>query len=514
MNTKIVLFLSIGILTLFLLQGFWMSAGSENELNSRESTRYPEITPISLNARSVYTTDNTIGKISVLGNTVAWEEYFNRGNVTDSDILVYGNGATSHYGIPGVSELRPRVGSRVVWESNGSIASNQGTVLAASGTMSYMSPDIYGSRVAFAYFDGRYKMGYVDIGSSPNFIDVSMDYFYYPVISDKYIAMGNYIHCFANGTTWQILSNGYSIYGIYDDWIIYAGRWNFGKSIFIDAMNMKTGEYQRIASFDTGYDFFDSIDMDRYLVVFSYDYQGYIYNVLSHKLYSISQQEVWHISIGGGKIAWTDYYGHNVMLADEPSIGSFVEVTLKEVDVQHGENYHHLLVVDSSGRMYGYDSDGTVHKEIPGVVEVSLINPTTYRISVVQGESFKYRVIGGHDGKYTLEIKKYGSASRASLEELIVEAKEIPIKVNEVDQYEVNWEKVASNAADAVKLSVDSDGDGNFDTEIFTSSNISPDVKSGSASFGFDLGGMMCIAIALIVVIVVVLAVVLLRKKR
>ncbi len=479
-----------------------------------EQNRYTEITPINLDARTIYTTDNTVGDISVLGGTVAWEEYFNRGDSGDTDIIVYTNGGTEHYGISGVSERRPRVGSRVVWESNGSIESDQGTVLAASADAKYMAPDIRGSRVAFAYFDNGYKMGYVDIGSSPSFIDVSMDYFDYPVISDKYIAMGSYIHCFANGTTWKIISDGYSIYGIYDDWIVYAGRWNFGKSIFIDAMDMKTGEYQRIASFDTSYDFFDSIDMDGYLVVFSYDYQGYIYNVLSHKLYSISQQEVWHISIGGGKIAWTDYYGHNVMLADEPSIGSFVEVTLKDVDVQHGENYHHLLVVDSSGRMYGYDSDGTVHKEIPGVVEVSLINPTTYRIPVVQGESFRYRVIGGHDGKYTLEIKKYGSASRASLEELIVEAKEIPIKVNEVDQYEVNWEKVASNAADAVKLSVDSDGDGNFDTEIFTSSNISPDVKSGNASFGFDLGGMMCIAIALIVVIVVVLAVVLLRKKR
>ena len=338
-----------------------------------------------------------------------------------------------------------------------------------------------------------------------------------PVISDKYLASGQYIYSFVNGTFWKAVSNG-DIMAIYGDWIITAGRWNFGKSIFIDAINIMSGEYERIASFDTSYDFFDSISFDNYLVAFSYDYNGYIYNVLSHKLYQINNYvgDISTIAIGGGKLAWADYYGHNLRVADAPDIGTYVEITLKDKSSQHSETYDSLLIVDSQGRKYGYDREMKEYKEISGVIEINVANPLTYRIPTGAGITFKYQVIGMHDGSYDLYIKKIGSATRASLSELVVNARGISIVKGEIDQYMVDWQKVASNAEDAVKLSIDINGDGTFEKEITTSGEITNAVKEGGSGnmFGLNIGGIMCIAGIAVVLIVIVLIVVLIVKKK
>ncbi len=540
MTKKIILFLSVVLLIVLSLQGIAMQ--HEEQVKEYHATRYAGTISVDLDAHVAYSTNNTIVDLSMAGKStndymVAWDESIKMSETSwDYDVFTYSypDGSVKHYGKTEELDMSPKIsltngGYRVIWEQNGSIISSSGDILSGDNLNVYKNPSVWGNKLAFEYYkndkDGGNQdewIGYTTLDNPPGNIKKvdfpSSGELSIPVISDKYLASGQYIYSFANGTFWKAVSNG-NIMAIYGDWVITAGRWNFGKSIFIDAINIMSGEYKRIASFDTSYDFFDSLSFDNYLVAFSYDYNGYIYNVLSHKLYKINNYagDIWHIAIGGGKIAWSDYYGHNLRVADAPDVGTYVEITLKDKSTQQGETYDSLLIIDSQGRKYGYDRDMKEYKEISGVIEINVANPITYRIPTGAGISFKYQVIGMHDGSYDLQIKKIGSATRASLSELVVNAKGISIAKGEIDQYVVDWQKVASNAADAVKLSIDANGDGTFEKEITTSSEITNDAKGGSGEnnvLDVNIGGMMCLVGIAVVVIVIVLIVLLVAKKK
>lgn len=540
MTKKIILFLSVILVVVLSLQG--IAVQHEEPAGKSNVVRYPEEIPIDLDANVIYSTNNTITGVSLVGKStedymVAWQESIKRDETNwDTDIFTYDYPAQSvnHYGVVGENDWGFSVSSRsdgywVVWERNGSIESNHGTLLAKGNLYSYSDPSVYGDKLAFKYTTYYEEGGIKDISIEYTTIDNPTgdikkvnfpgDLIYCsPIITDEYLAACSNIYSFSNGSLWNGVYQG-GIYAIYKDWVISAGVWNFQKSIFIDAINIKTGEYERIASFNTGYDFFDSISFDNYLVAFSYDYSGYIYNVLSHKLYKINNYagDVWHIAIGGGQVAWTDYYGHNIRVANAPDVGSFVEVKLQQSQTGLDESPNTLMVIDSQGRKYGYDADWKMYREIPGVVEVNNHEVMLFRLSAGNGEHYKYQVIGLNDGKYSLTIKRIGASTRASITELVVKATNISIKSREINQYVVDWQKVASKAADAVKLSIDVNGDGTFEREITASSEITNDVKEGTGldnMLGLNIGGMMCIAGIAVVVIVIVLIVVLIFKKK
>ncbi len=539
MAKKIILFLSVVLVIALSLQGIAVQHGEP--MREYHAERYADTVSIDLDASVVYSTDNTIVDLSTTGKStndymVAWDESIKMNeNSWDKDVFTYQyqDGSVKHYGKTEELDMSSKIsltngGYMVIWEQNGSIISSSGDILSGDNLNVYKNPSVWENKLAFEYYKNDNNggnqdewIGYTTLDNPPGNIKkvdfTSSGELSIPVISDKYLASGQYIYSFANGTFWKAVSNG-NIMAIYGDWVITAGRWNFGKSIFLDAINIMSGECERIASFVTSYDFFDSISFDNYLVTFSYDYNGYIYNVLSHKLYKINNYagDIWHIAIGGGKITWTDYYGHKLRVADAPDIGTYVEITLKDKSSQHSETYDSLLIVDSQGRKYGYDRDMKEYKEIGGVIEINVANPIIYRIPTGSGVTFKYQVIGMYEGSYDLQIKKIDSAMRSSLSELVVNAKAISIVKGEIDQYVVDWKKVASNAADAVKLSIDINGDGTFEKEITTSGEITNDVKEGGSGnmFGLILGVMMCIASIAVVVIVIVLIVVLVEKKK
>ena len=521
MHIKIVSALTLAVFALLFFQGL-VAAG--NYVRS-DDLRMMKNENIQLNAMSIYTTNNYPSSIAVSGKKVVWVEYINRSDgYCDPDVFMYNNdtGLVTNYGTPSDSDYNPDVGNHVVWEHwekyDEYIDSDVGVVYHYPNETA-MSPKIYKDTVAFIDRQDIYdRIGYMKIGEKTYFISPKMS-IDSVAISEKYIGFNEYIYSFKNNTYWKVLYAGY-VWAIYDDWVIYGGRSNFGNDVYMGVYNLETGEDKRIADYYVGeYGGFGSVDFDEYWVVWSINGRGYLYNVLSERTYNITNGEVDSIAIGEGKIAWIDGSTGTIWYADTPNPGSFVEVYMEDLtNASYDVEYDLLLITDSQGRKFGGENEQTydIYREIPGGIAVMDYKVKLYRVPADDPNNLNYQVIAKNDGHYTLKIKFISAMTRGfSMQTLWVNATNIPIKKNEINQYIVDWTKVASHATDAVTLSIDSNGDGIFETKITAPNHIDAQTKESGSNglFSFQIGGMMCILGIIIIVLIIAVIVIAVIKK-
>ncbi len=510
--------LSMIILLLLMLQVFSaLSYGSDTQLRGEEL--------VNLQGERVYTTHNTITDLSVYGSRIAWSEYIQSG---DYNIVGYvkGSGVRNIANSPRY-ETVPRVGTEVVW-----VDSFNGTARIDS-TVGYLGPPgsnipaVDGNRVAFVVYSSQdYEIYYGEFNSnmrrvsladadisSPSSIDISRDY----------IVVNNYLYSISHAKFSKYYQ--YWAYGrISGHWLLYTYRSNFGKSQVIVIRNLETGRERIVASYDLGsYEYVRYMDIDGYGAVWMAQGVAYYYDVLSEELRVINAPDVQIVAIGNGKIAWMSYSDgeYGVWYASVPKQESYVEFTLEDLDDGHDVEYHTLMIVDSQGRrLGGMDGHGDIYREIPGAVVISAYGRVkSYRISSDNPSEFRTQVIGGHDGRYTLRIKLLSpTETRGSGSyQFWVNATNMPIKKEEINEFIVNWEKVISGAAKSVLLKIDGNGDGSFESQFELSTSITPEDLGGGAgsdgAFTFQLQGLPCF-LALFLMFVVLIFLIVRRKKR
>ncbi|NPA75413.1 MAG: hypothetical protein GXO25_04970 [Euryarchaeota archaeon] len=517
MREKIVFMVVVAVLTLLLMQGIAPTGDDDITRDERDT--------LNLDAKKIYTTTNDVYRISVYGDTVAWSEMFKRNDtVSDLDIVVSSGGGIQKYGKVGISEKYPAVGNMIVWEElpqssgDSKIVGTSGVIYSQTG-ISAESPAIDGNNVVYVlsgstengvgyYISGT--TGTISVGDTVEFVD----------ISGNCISYNQYVYSLRNKTSWKVINAG-TIYRISGDRVLFAGRSNFGKSVYMGVKDIKTGETDIFVNYDTGlYGGIDSQDFDGSFAVWAYEGSMYVYNVLSKKIDQIPVTGVTNVAIGGGSIAWVVHTttGYEIWMAKTPAAGSFADVTLTDLtsDSSPDVEYHLLLVMDSQGRKFGGINPEThiMYDEIPGATVVRTGKIVEYRIPTTDRNSLKYQVIGRHDGKYSLNVKMNIPTRGYSVSE--VSATDIPIKLNETFTYLVNWDKVAENANDAVKIEIDTNGDGTVDRTVTTSKDITASSIADSGAGGLESLIMknmffIILGIAVLVVLVVVLSI---KKKK
>ena len=286
-------------------------------------------------------------------------------------------------------------------------------------------------------------------------------------------------------------------------------EWNYEKRIW----QMDIGEYYTL----------DSFNIDGNFVVWSYDGTAYLFNLVTMQLstYYSPMGSIGEIDVGGGKMLWTvddDYGKHYIVTGDVPATPEYVDVVLTSKVSGLDEEFSNLLLIDSSGNRMGYDSSYHHYEEISGGLELTYGKVMRFRV-VGNTAGLKYQVIGSSDGKYDLIIERHG-ATRGSDLINIAKATDISISKGEIQQYVVDWSKLASGMDGAVEISLDKNGDGTFDTTITTNTGdinqetIDSGGSGGSGGFTLYMGGAMCLILGAIVLVAIVLVVILLRKKK
>ncbi len=502
--------LSFVVLSLLLLQGF--SIGNVSA-ETREA--------VDLNAKMVYSTGDFIGSISVSGSQVAWSQQMPRG---DFDIYGYTDGvgvnviASSTY-----DEKEPVVGSTVVWVQW--VSSNSSFVTSKMGELGPEAsgmPRVDGDEIAFVVYNsnGYSSIYYGKIGSQLEQVSLESTDVMIPNcldISGNYILVDDYLYARDTGE-FKVYYQGASCGRISGEWILYSYRTNFGRGEDVALMNVYTGQTKVIASYDLGYyDSISSMDIDGYYAVWVLDGTIYYYDIITDTLNTVMASGVRDVAIGDGKIAWVSYENGNyeVWYASMPSAQSYVEFNLEDLAEGTEQEYHQLLIIDSQGRKLGgwNPATGDVYKEIPNSVVISGWGKLkAYRIISDDPSQFKIQVIGKHDGKYNLRVRLVYPSTRASgLKAAWVNATGIPIKLGEIDQYTINWDKVIQGAKDSVTIKIDENGDGTFDREVTASSSIDADAKEG---LSLELGSTMCLGFLLIIVAVVAIVAFLVKRKK
>ncbi len=522
MKANLVLLMSILLFSLLIMQGFSSLAWSV------EKTTVSDISNTKgISSESIYSTSNEIQSISVYGNTIAWDERFSRGGGnSDADIIVYQSGTTHHYGLAGWEDREPAVGSMVIWSQSpvgagdAKIVSPTGVVYSKPGT-SGLYPAIDGSNVAFDAMNSstgdmvgyiiRGRVGYITPNTTFSMVD----------ISENYIIYGEEVYCITNGTHWRLMTYA-TLYKVSGDWALYIGRSNFGKSIYMGILNIKTGENDVIVSYNTGnYGGFDSYDFDGSFVVWSYEGTGYIYNIYSKETQNLPGRSIVHVAIGGGAIAWVSSSGteYSIWMASTPKVGSFVDVSLYDPDANKPDTEPlQLLIIDAQGHRFGGWNPATsdIYREIPGAVVVRGGVTTEYRIPAVNPDVLRYQVIGRHSGKYSLQV--HGFVPVRSFQWAWVNATDISIDKDAVHTYTVDWQKVLSGSSSAVKIEIDTNGDGKADKTISAGSSIDESTIESGGSGGLEVSlsssGCLIVGVMVIVLLVAVIVVVVRRKNN
>ncbi len=490
---------------------------------------------ISLSGVEVFSSSTeTTGEIAVNKNKIAWEVWYtNSTGIYTSDIYVSTDGGTGvAVSSSSGTDKDPDVGDSVIWihyPDDGSpsyISSTNGAVCKSENDI-YMAA-IDGKTVAFLEDSiSSYKgtFGYLKMGASPKYVDAS----YYPNnidVSGDLILFGHYLYSITNGTYWSYTSYNSTYSKISGEWIVETYRTNFGKDVAIAVQNLKTGYLKVIWDEYVGYyGGIDSIDIDSNYVVWTYAGVAYIYSIPEDKLSTLSAQNVLKIAIGGGTIAWTTNNNgvYEVWYANAPSIGTYVDVILKDRATGVDVEYHNLLITDKNGNKLGCDKSGNYYHDIPNSVAVLEYGRVKeYRIFTSDPSSLTYEVFGAHNGYYDLYVIKYYEGKSRALEFSydFVNATDIPISAGEIDSYSIDWIKLEQKEDGAVTLKIDSNGDGTFDKEVTASTgDITPSIKNSATDINggilsIALGGFLCLLIIGVIVLVIVLLVVAVVRKR
>ena len=474
--------------------------------------------PVNLEGKLIYSSSGRVSSLAVHGDLAAWMVWRDT-----PDIIGYRSGSIVNFAVTEKDEEEPAVGSIVVWveydntTDSYALMSDSGVIYRSSSSISL--PDVDGSNVVFmedtklmVYYSGSLKVLDEDTGH----VGVA------PHISGDHVVYGNYIYTvstgekrFFKGSSFESVASDIS-----GDWILVSGKNNFGKGAYVEVMNIKTDEYAKPFDSTVGYyTYFTTVSIDGSYAVWCIDGVAYIYDLYTGNLMTYVQPGFGMdgMVVGGGKLLWSVYDSYNdtyrIYMADVPAGPSeYIEVTLY-VYVGHGETGPKLLVKDSQGNRLGYDSSYNEFNEIPNGEIIRGGSPFLYRLF---GSSYRYYVLGGDaEARYTLKIRHYTVTRGDSYVQVL--ADNITIKANEMHRYVVDWVKLSHSEDGAVEISIDTNGDGNYDKTVETSSgNINQEtIESGGSSgfFEINLGGTMCLAIVAIVVILVIVLIVT-RKKR
>ncbi len=475
-----------------------------------------------------------VERIAVYKNKVAWEGWHtNSSGAYTSEIYVsIDGGAGTVISASDGLDMYPDVGDTVVWihypdDGTPSYVDSINGVICKSNSNIYKVA-INGDTVAFLKSNPEsYKgtFGYMKLGSAPKYVDID----YNPTnidVSGQLILFGHHLYSMVNNTYWTYTLDNFTYSKISGDWIVETYRSNFGKDVVIAVKNLKTGYLKVIWDKYVGYyESIDSIDIDTNYVVWSFDGTAYIYNIPQDKVSTLSIQNVMEIAIGGGTIAWTTNNNsvYEVWYANAPSIGTYVDVIMKDRATGIDVGYHNLLITDKNGNKLGCDKSGNYYHDIPNSVAVLEYGRVKeYRIFTSDPSSLTYEVFGAHNGYYDLYVIKYYEGRSRAIEFSydFVNATDIPISAGEIDSYNIDWIKLEQKEDGAVILKIDSNGDGTFDKEVTASTgDITPSIKNSatdvnSGILSIALGGFLCLLIIGVIVFVIVLLVVAVVRKK
>jgi hypothetical protein len=478
----------------------------------------------------IFSTDKTVGELSVYGNKAAWTVWNGDGG-ENPDIYGFVDGSVKQLAASPDPERRASVGNIIAWEKWGkniTIESTAGTIYTQGNPM---YPQVDGSNVVFLADDGVYLYN----GNSAQKISNIAEYS--PDISGNYVVYGPYIYSINNSTQGTFMNSKVSSQISYP-WIGIVGRNNFGKSIYISIYNIELGYYRTIWTADTGlYSGLESWDMGDNYMVWTYGGTAYTFNLVTLKLTNYTSSEyIKNMAVGGGKFLWStiDDSGMNyVYMTNAPSPPDYVDILLVNKNTGVDQEGNHLLISDSHGNKLGYDKNFEHYANIPGGIELSGSGvKVAYRV-IGNTQGVKYDVIGNSNGKYDLIIIYHGSQGTSigfgsNLKNEIY-ATNMPIKSGEIHRYIVNWQKVMNGGKNAIEVLVDKNGDGNFDLDVFSSSpHITQDILSNSNgnsgnsgdsedngyTFDFSMEGSLCYIGILILVLLIVVAIVVRRRKH
>ena len=479
--------------------------------------------PVELKGTLIQTSsaNHGIGKLAIHGNKAAWSQW----NDNDPDIWAYMDGTTKIIANTPDAETSPAVSDIIVWEDSNGNGSN---IMSTSGLIysgNAFYPDVDGSNVVF--LESGKIMGRIS-GSVITIDTVDSDNVA-PHISGDYVVYGNYVYSISQHKKWSFFGGSSFSSSYYSDvagnWALIYGKSNFGKTIYIYAVNLKSGASVRVWTYDVAqYDYLDSIAIDGNLIVWTLNSRGYSFNLITNDLtiYYVSNGDLLRMAVGGGKMIWSITLpdgSYEIYIGDAPSTNlNYVEITLTNTG-GHDDGICTLLIIDSNGNKLGYDANYQHYNDILNTVIIQEGNTYSYRL--LSPGTYYYDVIGKNGGKYTLTIKRYGT-TRAT-DYLEVTAKDISIASNEVHRYIVDWTKLANKERGAVTVKMDKNGDGTYESSVSLSTgDISQEtLQSGGngpskeKQIGENVSiPTIAILAVLLVSIVVVVALVLKRKHK
>ena len=476
----------------------------------------------------VATYTDTVYNIAVYGESMALEIMHSN----HTEIYYSATGVPEDItNTPDIDELNPAVSSEgAVWEK----AMRPCNIWGTDGEISTSpyddsSPRIDGSRVVYLEDDQNFNTSVIldDLHSTSrktvatlneviNSVDISGDKIIY--VGDS---SGAHLYNINTGTTENILSYAEEAL-IGGDIVTYTYLSNFGKDVEIAYINLDTQEGKVVSDIRLGYyPYLQSIDADENFIVWAFDYTGYIYNIATDTLETMPfNNSVTSVSVGGGYVGvvthendvWTVWRAKLPQVTKVP----YVEASL----IPHDANIT-LLIKDSEGNMLGYYA-GKFYNQIPGGKVINTSGTIKYRIENQNLGKYYYYVTSYGNGHYDLKIYREESKNKGSISNYI-QATWIAINKSAVHRYSVDWDKLANSVNDAVKIDIDTNGDGTFDKTATTASqNITQSIidsakpyQSGSENLPpTPLGNMLLeILLAVIVALIVVIVVIVARKK-
>lgn len=190
-----------------------------------------------------------------------------------------------------------------------------------------------------------------------------------------------------------------------------------------------------------------------------------------------------------------------------------------------------MLITDPAGHRLGYVGTDFFY-EVPGGGQQE--DTYTSEQYSIKGEAnftgLTYKVIAKKAGSYNLTIVKVdstnaylytrGSSGTRAGAANEFKAANISVKAGEVNSFEIDWSKLESGAADAVKVGIDEGGDGTFEKHVSSDASLLQTDKAAAKAGGDDdddrssgstallvCGGIGAVVVLLIIIIVIVVVV-------
>ncbi len=174
------------------------------------------------------------------------------------------------------------------------------------------------------------------------------------------------------------------------------------------------------------------------------------------------------------------------------------------------------IVLESPGELRVYDSIGRVTGLVDGVIKEEIPGSKYQNKTVIiyyPDEDYQFQIFGTAQGSYSLSISKLTIMNTTDEFNAI----NIPISINEIHQYGVDWITLA-DGGESVRIQIDIDGDGEFDYEYYSDSELSQDeyleAIEDAEKFPLAIIIIVIISIAGGIGIATVIAVLLRKRKR